>query len=63
MHVKLHVYPVTHDIGQAVIVAEAMVAGEVRDDRVQLEAGVDRLQLGPHRLAADQRALVSPRRV
>lgn len=37
MHVVLHVYPVTHDVQQALIVAEATLASEMRDDRVQVE--------------------------
>jgi hypothetical protein len=37
MHVVLHVYPVTHDVQQTIIVTEATLAGEVRDDRIQME--------------------------
>jgi hypothetical protein len=37
MHVVLHVYPVTHDLQQALVVAEVTVAAEVRDDRIQFE--------------------------
>jgi hypothetical protein len=37
MHVVLHVYPVTRDIQQAMIVCEAALAAEVRDDRIQVE--------------------------
>ncbi|HLK45808.1 MAG TPA: hypothetical protein VKT18_07450, partial [Acidimicrobiales bacterium] len=37
MRVVLHVYPVTHDIQDALVVCEATVAAEIRDDRVQVE--------------------------
>ena len=46
MHVVLHVYPVTHDIQQALIVAEATVACEVRDDRIQVEQALTIYNLG-----------------
>jgi hypothetical protein len=37
MRVVLHVYPVARDIRDALIVCEATVAAEVRDDRIQVE--------------------------
>jgi len=37
MRVVLHVYPVTHDIQSTLILCEAVVAAELRDDRIQLE--------------------------
>lgn len=37
MRVVLHVYPVTHDVQQAVIVSEVTLASEMRDDRIQIE--------------------------
>jgi hypothetical protein len=46
MHVVLHVYPVTHDVQQAVIVAEATLASEMRDDRVQIEEVLTLYNLG-----------------
>jgi hypothetical protein len=46
MHVVLHVYPVTHDIQQAMVVAEVTVAAEVREDRVQFEEVVNLYNLG-----------------
>jgi hypothetical protein len=46
MHVVLHVYPVTHDIQQALIVMEATVACEVRDDRIQIEQALTIYNLG-----------------
>jgi hypothetical protein len=47
MHVVLHVYPVTHDIQLALIVAEATVATEMRDDRLQVEEVLNVYNLGP----------------
>jgi hypothetical protein len=46
MHVVLHVYPVIHDLQQALIVAEASVAAEVRDDRIQVEEALTIYNLG-----------------
>jgi hypothetical protein len=46
MHVALHVYPVTHDLKQAMIVAEVTLAAEVRDDRIQLEEVLKFYNLG-----------------
>ncbi|HEV3193064.1 MAG TPA: hypothetical protein VGY54_21300, partial [Polyangiaceae bacterium] len=37
IHVVLHVYPVTRDIDSAVIVVEATIATELKDDRLQIE--------------------------
>lgn len=47
MHVVLHLYPVTHDIQKALIVAEATVATEMRDDRLQVEEVLNVYNLGP----------------
>jgi hypothetical protein len=46
MHVVLHVYPVTHDLQQALIVAEVVVAAEVREDRIQVEEVLKLYNLG-----------------
>jgi hypothetical protein len=46
MHVVLHVYPVVRDIGQALIVCEATVAAELRDDRIQVEEALNIYNLG-----------------
>jgi hypothetical protein len=46
MHVALHVYPVTHDLQQAMVVAEATLAAEIRDDRIQLEEVLKFYNLG-----------------
>ncbi|HZU82282.1 MAG TPA: hypothetical protein VE987_05175 [Polyangiaceae bacterium] len=44
--VVLHVYPVVHDLQRAFVVAEVTVAGEVRDDRVQMEEVLTLYNLG-----------------
>jgi hypothetical protein len=46
MHVVLHVYAVTHDVQQAVIVEQAVLAAEVRDDRLQIEQVIDVFNVG-----------------
>lgn len=46
MHVVLHVYPVTHDVQKALIVAEATIATEMRDDRLQVEEVLNFYNLG-----------------
>lgn len=46
MHVVLHVYPVTSDVQKAVIVTEATVAAEIRDDRIQVEEVLTFYNLG-----------------
>jgi hypothetical protein len=37
MRVKLHVYPVTHDVEQALIVTQTIIYVEMKDDRVQIQ--------------------------
>jgi hypothetical protein len=46
MRVVLHVYPVTRDIGSALIVCETAVAAELRDDRIQIEEALTIYNLG-----------------
>jgi hypothetical protein len=46
MRVVLHVYPVTSDIQQALIVTEAVVACEIREDRIQVEEAFTIYNLG-----------------
>ena len=46
MHVVLHVYPVTRDLAAALIVCEAVVAAELRDDRIQIEEALTIYNLG-----------------
>jgi len=40
MRVKLHVYPVTHDVEQALIVTQAIFYVEMKDDRVQIQEAI-----------------------
>jgi hypothetical protein len=46
MRVVLHVYPVARNIQEALIVCEATVAAEVRDDRIQIEQVLNVFNLG-----------------
>jgi hypothetical protein len=46
IHVVLHVYPVTRDIDSALIVAEATIATELKDDRLQIEEMLKFYNLG-----------------
>jgi hypothetical protein len=46
MHVVLHVYPVVRDLSGALIVAEAAVAAELRDDRIHVEEAMTIYNLG-----------------
>ncbi len=46
MRVVLHVYPVTRDLGSALIVCEAAVAAELKDDRIQIEEALTIYNLG-----------------
>lgn len=46
MRVVLHVYPVTHDIQSTLILCEAVVVAELRDDRLQIEEAFTIYNLG-----------------
>ncbi|MBV9947740.1 MAG: hypothetical protein JOZ69_12875, partial [Myxococcales bacterium] len=46
IRVVLHVYPVVHDLQGTLVVVEATLAGEVRDDRIQLEEVLTFYNLG-----------------
>jgi hypothetical protein len=46
MRVVLHVYPVVRDLGGALIVCEATIAAELRDDRIQIEEALTVYNLG-----------------
>jgi hypothetical protein len=46
MHVVLHVYPVVRDLSQALVVCEAAVAAELKDDRIQVEEALTIYNLG-----------------
>jgi hypothetical protein len=47
MRVKLHVYQVTHDIEQALIVTQVIVYVEMKDDRVQVQEALSIWNFGP----------------
>jgi hypothetical protein len=44
--VQLHVYPVTHDIQKALVVTQAVIYTELKDDRVQVEQAITFFNLG-----------------
>jgi hypothetical protein len=46
MRVVLHVYPVARDLASALIVCEAAVAAELKDDRIQVEEALTLYNLG-----------------
>jgi hypothetical protein len=60
MHVVLHVYPVAHDFTGALVVAEATVAAEIRDDRLQLEEVLTFYNLGRTAWQPENIALLLP---
>jgi hypothetical protein len=45
-HVVLHVYPVTSDVEQAMIVMQTAIYAELRDDRIQFEQAVNIFNFG-----------------
>ena len=46
MHLVLHVYPVTHELRETMIVSEVTLAAEIRDDRIQIEEALKFYNLG-----------------
>jgi hypothetical protein len=60
MHVVLHVYPVVHDLGGALIVCEATVAAELKDDRIQVEEALTVYNLGRSAWQPDDVRLALP---
>jgi hypothetical protein len=46
MHVVLHVYRVARDLRDAVVVGEAVLAAEMKDDRIQIEESLTIYNLG-----------------
>jgi hypothetical protein len=46
MRVQLHVYPVTHDIQKALVVTQAVLYAEMKDDRMQIEEAITIFNLG-----------------
>ncbi len=44
--VKLHVYPVTRDLNEALVVMQTVVYAEIKDDRVQLQSAMQIFNFG-----------------
>jgi hypothetical protein len=60
MHVVLHVYPVTRDVSGTLIVSDATIAAEVRDDRIQIEEAFTIYNLGRSAWQPDDVRLALP---
>jgi len=60
MHVVLHVYPVVHDLQRAVVVMQAVVFAELKDDRVQLEEAITIYNFGRTAWVPDNVILTLP---
>jgi hypothetical protein len=58
--VTLHVYPVTHDVKDAVIVSQVTLYAEMKDDRVQLEEAVTFYNLGKTAWVPDNLLIALP---
>ena len=59
-HVVLHVYPVSRDISGALVVTEATVAAEIKDDRIQIEEALTVYNLGKTAWQPDNVRLALP---
>jgi hypothetical protein len=46
MRVRLHVYPVTHRLNDALVVMQSIVYAEMKDDRVQLQSAIQVFNYG-----------------
>jgi hypothetical protein len=60
MRVVLHVYPVTRDLRSALIVSQAIVAAELRDDRLQIEEQLSLYNLGRFAWQPDEVRMALP---
>ncbi len=60
IHVVLHVYQVVHDIRDALIVSEAAVAAEMKDDRIQIEEALTLYNLGKTAWQPDDVSMALP---
>jgi hypothetical protein len=60
IRVQLHVYPVTHDIKKALVVTQAIVYAEMKDDRVQIEQAITFYNLGRTAWVPDDLVLELP---
>ena len=63
MRVVLHVYPVTRDIQQALVVMQGIFFVEVKDDRIQIEQVYSIFNLGKDGLGPGRRHPEAPREV
>jgi hypothetical protein len=61
MRVQLHVYPVTHDIRQALVVSQAVLYAEMKDDRVQVEQAITFFNLGKVAWVPDDLVIALPK--
>jgi hypothetical protein len=60
MRVVLHVFPVTHDIKKALVVSQAVLYAEMKDDRVQFEEAISFFNLGKVAWVPDNLVLALP---
>jgi hypothetical protein len=60
IHVVLHVYQVVRDIRDALVVSEAAVAAEMRDDRIQIEEALTIYNLGKTAWQPDDTTMALP---
>ncbi len=60
IRVVLHVYPVTRNIASAIVVSQAVVAVELRDDRLQIEEELTIFNLGRNAWQPDDVSLSLP---
>lgn len=60
MRAKLHVYPVTRDVEQALVVSQGMIFAEVKDDRVQVQQAFRVYNFGKTAWVPDDLVLALP---
>jgi hypothetical protein len=58
--VQLHVYPVTHDIQQALVVTQLALYAELKDDRIQIQEAVTFYNLGKTAWVPDDLTITLP---
>ncbi|WP_394844616.1 carboxypeptidase-like regulatory domain-containing protein [Pendulispora brunnea] len=60
MRVKLHVYPVTSDLEQALVVMQANLYAELKDDRIQFEEAINVYNFGRAAWVPDNLVMTLP---
>ncbi len=60
MRAKLHIYPVTRDVEQALVVSQGMIFAEVKDDRVQVQQAFRVYNFGKTAWVPDDLVLALP---